>query len=79
MVKNLPGKTGDARDTGLIPGLGRSPGVGNGNLLQLFLPRKFHGQKKPGRLQFIALQRIRITENTHTYTHTMKTYVYTKT
>ena len=25
---------GDARDMGLIPGLGRYPGVGNGNLLQ---------------------------------------------
>ena len=34
MVKNLPANTGDARDAGLIPGLGRSPGVGNGNPLQ---------------------------------------------
>ena len=34
MVKNLPGKAGDARDIGLIPGLGRSLGVGNGNPLQ---------------------------------------------
>ena len=25
---------GDARDVGLIPGLGRSPGEGNGNSLQ---------------------------------------------
>ena len=25
---------GGTRDVGLIPGLGRSPGVGNGNLLQ---------------------------------------------
>ena len=25
---------GDTRDMGSIPGLGRSPGVGNGNLLQ---------------------------------------------
>ena len=25
-VKNLPANTGDARDTGLILGLGRSPG-----------------------------------------------------
>ena len=31
MVKYLPASTGDARDTGSIPGLGRSPGVGNGN------------------------------------------------
>ena len=31
MVKNLPANEGDS---GLIPGLGRSPGEGNGNLLQ---------------------------------------------
>ena len=35
-VKNPPAKIGDTeRDDGLIPGLGRSSGVGNGNLLQL--------------------------------------------
>ena len=31
MVKNLPAST---RDVGSIPGLGRSPGGGNGNPLQ---------------------------------------------
>ena len=31
MIKNLPANTGD---TSLIPGLGRSTGVGNGNSLQ---------------------------------------------
>ena len=34
VVKNLPVIAGDARDVGLIPGLGRSPGVGTGNPLQ---------------------------------------------
>ena len=34
MVKNLSANSGDARDMGLIPGLGRSPGGGNGNPLQ---------------------------------------------
>jgi len=34
MVKNLPNNAGDSRDVGLIPGLGRSPGVGNSNPLQ---------------------------------------------
>ena len=34
MVKNLPANAGDPRDMGLIPGLGRSPGVGDGNPLQ---------------------------------------------
>ena len=34
MIKNLPASAGDIRDTGLIPGLGRSPGGGHGNPLQ---------------------------------------------
>ena len=34
VVKNLHASAGDTGDSGLIPGLGRSPGVGNGNLLQ---------------------------------------------
>ena len=31
VVKNLPASEEDARDTGLSPGLGRSPREGNGN------------------------------------------------
>ena len=34
MVKSLPANAGDLRDEALIPGLGRSPGGGNGNVLQ---------------------------------------------
>ena len=34
VVKNPPANTGDARDVDSIPGLGRSPGEGNGNPLQ---------------------------------------------
>ena len=34
MVKNPPANAGDIRDVGLIPGSGRSPGVGNGKSLQ---------------------------------------------
>ena len=34
MIKNLPANAGDVRDSGLIPGPGRSPGGGHGNLLQ---------------------------------------------
>ena len=34
MVKNQPANAGDARDPGLIPEWGRSPGEGNGNLIQ---------------------------------------------
>ena len=34
VIKNLPTNAGDIRDVGLIPGLGRFPGVGHGNPLQ---------------------------------------------
>ena len=34
VVKNLPAGAEDLRDVGSIPGLGRSPGEGNGNPLQ---------------------------------------------
>ena len=56
MVKNPSANAGDARDVGLIPGWGRSPGGGNGNPLQ------FSGLENPmgrGRLQSIRSQRVR--------------------
>ena len=31
MVKNMPANTGETGDVGSVPGLGRSPGEGNGN------------------------------------------------
>ena len=34
MVKNLPANAGDTTDRGSIPGSGRSPGEGGGNLFQ---------------------------------------------
>ena len=52
-VKDLPANAGDAGDTGLIPGLGRSPGGGNGNpsnpLQYSFLGNPW--TKEPGKLQ----------------------------
>ena len=44
MVKNAPAKAGAAGYLGLIPGLGRSPGGGNGNT-PVFLPGKSHRQR----------------------------------
>ena len=44
VVKNPPASTGDTGDVDLIPGLGRSPGGGNGNPFPVFLPGKFHGR-----------------------------------
>ena len=34
VIKNSPANEGNVRDASLIPGLGRSPGIGNGKLLQ---------------------------------------------
>ena len=45
MVKNLPTSEGDARDVGSVPGSGRSPGLGNGNLLHYFCHGKYRGQR----------------------------------
>ena len=42
MVKNPPANAGDV---GSIPGLGRSPGEGNGNSLQ-YSSWEFHGQRR---------------------------------
>ena len=45
VVKNPLANAGDTRDLGSIPGLERSPGEGNSNPPQYFLPGKFHGQR----------------------------------
>ena len=36
VIKNSPASAGDVGDKGLIPGSGRSPGVGNGHPLHYF-------------------------------------------
>ena len=42
VVKNPLAKGGDS---GSVPGLGRSPGEGNGNPLPVFWPGEFHDQR----------------------------------
>ena len=42
VVKNLPASSGDIRDTGLLSGLGSSPG---GQPTSVFLLGEFHGQR----------------------------------
>ena len=45
VVKNPPVNAGVIREAGLILGLGRSPGVGNGNPLQYSYLENFRGQR----------------------------------
>ena len=67
--------------TGLIPGSGRSPGVGNSNLLQYSCLENSTDRGAPGGLQSMGSQRVRhnrVTEHTHTHTHTL-THTHTHT
>ena len=45
MIKNLPANAGDLRDTGLIPGLGRSPWRRKWQPIPVFLLGESHGQR----------------------------------
>ena len=45
VVKNPQANAADAGGMGLIPGLGRSPEEGNGNLSPIFLPGKSYEQR----------------------------------
>ena len=56
VVKNLPANAGDTGDVGLIPGSGRSPGVGNGNLLQYSCLE--NSTEEPSGLQSMGSQRV---------------------
>ena len=74
-VKSMPTDTGDIRDVGSIPGLGRSPGGGDGNSLQYSCLEKamdrgvwwaiVHG---------ITVRHGRVT-NRHTHTHSINLLV----
>ena len=45
VAKNPPANAGDARDTGLIPVLGRFPWKGKWQPTPVFFPGKSHGQR----------------------------------
>ena len=57
VIKNPPANSGDIGDTGLIPGMGRSPGgmATHSSILAWRLPQT----EKPGELQSIGSQRVR--------------------
>ena len=56
VVKNLPTDAGDARDAGLVPGLGRSPEKSMASHSST-LAWKIPWTEGPGRLQSMGLQR----------------------
>ena len=57
VVKNLPASAGHARDVGLIPGPGRSPGIGNDNPLQYSYLENSR-DRGAWRLQSMGLQKV---------------------
>ena len=61
MLKNPPANAGDARDTGSIPGSGRSPGEGNGNPPSI-LAWKIPWTEKPGRVTVHGVAELDTTE-----------------
>ena len=67
VVKKPPANAGDARDSNLIPELGISPGIGNGNQSSIHA-WKIPWTEEPGRLQSMRSKRARhdwVTEHTH--------------
>ena len=52
---------------GLIPGLGRAPGVGNGKPTLVFFPGKFHGQRRLAGYSLWGHKESGTTEHTHTH------------
>ena len=76
MVQNLPANAGDARDMGLIPGLGIFSGEGNGNTLQYSclenpMDRGNLASSSPwGHKESEMTEHVHARTHTHTHTHT---------
>ena len=67
--KYSPANAGDTGDKGLISGSGRSPGGGNGNLLQ-YSCLENPMDRRAWRLTVNAITELDMTERTHTHMHT---------
>ena len=68
VVKNLPANAGGVRDKGLIPGLGRFPGGGNGYPLQYsYLENPMDRGAWLATVHGVAQSWTRL--STHTHTH----------
>ena len=74
MVRNLPANAGNARDTGLISGLGRYPGVGNRCALQHYCLENSMDRSLVGTVHGEAKSQTELSTHrsvcAHTHTHT---------
>ena len=69
VIKNLLANAGDVRDVRSIPGSRRSPGVGNGTLLQYScLENPLDRRAWWGTVRGVAKSQTQLTECTHTVT-----------
>ena len=59
MVKNSPANAGEIRDSGLVPGLGRSPEAGPMAAHSSILAWRIRWTEEPGRLQSRGSQTVR--------------------
>ena len=74
--KEPPDITGGARDAGLIPTSGRSPGGGNGHLLQCCLENPMHRGTWWAAVHGVTKSQKPLNTHTHTHTHTLGVCVY---
>ena len=68
MVKNHLPNAGDARDVGLIPELGRYPGVGNGNPLHFIAWKIPRAEVPTARYSSWGCEESYMTEHAHSHT-----------
>ena len=72
VLKYMPANAGDSRDMGLIPGSGRSPGVGYGNPLQYScLGNPTDRGPWQATVSSWGRKELNTTEHAGTYTHTV--------
>ena len=75
VVKSPLTKTGNGRDIGSIPGLGRCPGIGNGNPLQYYcLENSMDRGAWQATVHGVAKSRTLLNEYIHTWNRPEETY-----
>ena len=74
VVKNSPSLSGDVRDVGSISGSGRSPGVGNGDLLH-YSCLENSVDREPGKIVW-GHKQLDVTGYTHTTAHHTHTHYF---